>query len=695
MSMETEVMSKWRRYRIIEKEYRELLGELGIRRPPSTHLKSSGSKRTGGEAALDVVSAPPLPLPSGASKRPNSEAYASGACASGSGRATSSLPADPSMPSVQSELNEQAYVSESCAESLSSEHTATSCDSRDETSSTNSLTAENVEMGQPREESPELCYRHLSTAQELASIASKHNLTHACINDLLDFCRRRGIVELPKDARTIMQTERKANLEHGDSFVHFGLAEGIQHAVGQGPAPENVELHANIDGLPLHRSSQTALWPILCRVINIKKSEPFMVSAYCGAGKPPCLQEYLRPFIDEVRNLSCNGLMVKGVHVNVCLKAVICDAPARSFVKAITGHTGYHACERCSQKGHYLENRMTFPDLHAPQRTDSSFRSQEDRRHHTGVSPFTSLNVDMVKCFPTEYMHLVCLGVMRRLLRNWICKGHAARLSRADRSALNDKLREAATAFPKYFQRKPRGTEELDRWKATEFRTFLLYLGPVLLKSILPDELYKHFLYLHVSVRVLASPQHHRDLNQFAHDLLRYFVQEFGRLYGQKQLVYNVHTLAHLAEQCLEHGTVDEFSAFPFESYLGKVKKRLRTTNKPLAQLSRRMSEVRACTPLSTGQVGGDVKVGDCFLVDNCAVVIVDLLGCNAKAGILPNGREFFRVPIDSSRMDVRRYSALGQETKIWPISYIKNKVRCIKLQYKRGHVVFPLLHLQ
>ncbi|XP_077512778.1 uncharacterized protein LOC144123941 [Amblyomma americanum] len=67
------------------------------------------------------------------------------------------------------------------------------------------------------------------------------------------------------------------------------------------------------------------------------------------------------------------------------------------------------------------------------------------------------------------------------------------------------------------------------------------------------------------------------------------------------------------------------------------------------------MSEVRACTPLSTGQVGGDVKVGDCFLVDNCAVVIVDLLGDNGKAGILRNGREFFRVPIDSSRMDLQR----------------------------------------
>ena len=47
------------------------------------------------------------------------------------------------------------------------------------------------------------------------------------------------------------------------------------------------------------------------------------------------------------------------------------------------------------------------------------------------------------------------------------------------------------------FSRKPRTLKEIDRWKATEFRLFLCYLGPVVLRSNLVDKLYNHFMLLH------------------------------------------------------------------------------------------------------------------------------------------------------------------------------------------------------
>ncbi|KAH7965058.1 hypothetical protein HPB49_003106 [Dermacentor silvarum] len=261
----------------------------------------------------------------------------------------------------------------------------------------------------------------LSASEEFAVIASKHNMTHACINDVLDFCRRRGISDLPKDARTVLKTERKAQVEQNGSFVHFGLAEGIRQVLQPGQVvPSELKLQGNIDGVPLYKSSQLAFWPILCRITNVEASPPFVVSVYCGAGKPPCLQDYLEPFLQEVSDLISEGISIGDVHVRVSIGAMVCDAPARSYVKCIVGHTGYYACERCNQKGQHLENRVTFPRLHAAARTNASFRSQENKHHHSGVSPFLSLDVDMIAFFPSEYMHLVCLGVMRRLLRNWV-----------------------------------------------------------------------------------------------------------------------------------------------------------------------------------------------------------------------------------------------------------------------------------
>ena len=41
----------------------------------------------------------------------------------------------------------------------------------------------------------------------------------------------------------------------------------------------------------------------------------------------------------------------------------------------------------------------------------------------------------------------------------------------------------------------------------------------------------------------------------------------------------------------LKHGPLDKFNAFPFENYLGAIKKMLRTPNKPLIQLCRHLEE--------------------------------------------------------------------------------------------------------
>lgn len=192
-------------------------------------------------------------------------------------------------------------------------------------------------------------------------------MTHACINGILNFCRRRGISDFPKDARRLLKTEQKAQVEQNGSFVHLGLAEGIHQVLRMGQVdPSELKLHGNIDGVPLYKSSQLAFWPILCRITNVEASPPFVVSVFCGAGKPRCLHDYLEPFVREVPELASEGLSIGDVQVQVNMEAMVCNAPAKSYVKCIVGRTGYYACERCNQKGRRIEHRVTFPKLHAP-----------------------------------------------------------------------------------------------------------------------------------------------------------------------------------------------------------------------------------------------------------------------------------------------------------------------------------------
>ena len=62
--------------------------------------------------------------------------------------------------------------------------------------------------------------------------------------------------------------------------------------------------------------------------------------------------------------------------------------------------------------------------------------------------------------------------------------------------------------MPSEFARQPRSLQELDRWKATEFRQFLLYTGPVVLKGIVSKELFQHFLTLNVAMTILLQESH-------------------------------------------------------------------------------------------------------------------------------------------------------------------------------------------
>ncbi|KAI0217238.1 hypothetical protein LSAT2_030900, partial [Lamellibrachia satsuma] len=145
--------------------------------------------------------------------------------------------------------------------------------------------------------------------------------------------------------------------------------------------------------------------------------------------------------------------------------------------------------------------------------------------------------------------------------------------------------------IPVEFARKCRSLDEMDRWKATEFRQFLLYSGPVVLKGVLCEQLYKHFLLLFVGIYCLVSPGFCVSHCQYANELLRLFVTQAGQLYGRDVLVYNVHGLIHLAVDVRNFGHLDSYSAFPFENFLGKLKKLVRKPNFPLQQVIRRLSE--------------------------------------------------------------------------------------------------------
>lgn len=574
---------------------------------------------------------------------------------------------------------------------------------------------------------------------QLASWAVQFGITLTALGSLLSILRV-PFPNLPRDPRTLLKTPRNENVKdiEGGQYFHFGIVASLTKILtnmsckfGEGVA--SLYLQVNIDGLPLFKSSSIQFWPILCRVCQPFLSEPVIVGLYCGVKKPTNLDEYLKDFIDEMLLLQSSPVHLEGVgSANILLSCFVCDAPARAFLKQIKGHSGYFSCEKCNQKGSWHGGRVVFSNTIAQFRTDADFHSQKDKNHHIGNSPLCSLNLKMVSQFPLDFMHLVCLGVVKRLLFYWIkspCK-KGFRLGQSAITQISEFLCQIGKNIPREFSRKTRSLSELERWKATEFRLFLLYVGMVALKKNVTDIVYKHFLLLSVAIFCLASPDLCISHAEWAHALLVSFVVKSEEIYGAEFVVYNVHGLLHLAEDVKRFGPIDSYSAFSFESFLGTLKRLIRKPANPLAQAINRLREKSLFpdigkpvlfnnTPLQSYEgplpCGYDEKntlqyrqiyTNNVFLSvsegDNC-VQLNDGYAIIQNIISVPNSREvlvvverfskkssFFDYPCDSSLLGIVKASNLSGHLIAVPLSSIKKK--SVALPYGSKYILIPLI---
>ena len=114
----------------------------------------------------------------------------------------------------------------------------------------------------------------------------------------------------------------------------------------------------------------------------------------------------------------------------------------------------------------------------------------------------------------------------------------------------------------------------------------------MVLKDIISDVLYLHFLKLLIGIRILLHPSTCKDYNGLARGFLREYVRHCPRNFGNRFMSTNVHGLIHLADDALTYGHLDRVSAFPFESLLGELKNLIRKPGAKLAQIVRRIYEI-------------------------------------------------------------------------------------------------------
>lgn len=278
---------------------------------------------------------------------------------------------------------------------------------------------------------------------------------------------------------------------------------------------------------------------------------------------------------------------------------------------------GHHGCLKCTTVGeyNYISSTTVFPRTDCPARTDADFRARAYGRHHKEDSPLLQLNIDMIKQFPVgDSLHLLHQGLMKRLLLGWKGKIHIIYViyftcySNIHFLYIDNTFRNADTKWPskttirisekllvcrlpREIHRKVRGLDVIKHWKATEFRTFLLYTGIVVLKDHLSFEVYQHFLLAFCAVTICET-KHFARLLPLAKTMLEHFVEMFREIYGEAYMTSNIHNLVHLVDEVMQFGDLQSICAYPFESMLGTLKTFIRNGNNPLSQAAKPISEM-------------------------------------------------------------------------------------------------------
>lgn len=186
---------------------------------------------------------------------------------------------------------------------------------------------------------------------------------------------------------------------------------------------------------------------------------------------------------------------------------------------------------------------------------------------------------------------MVCLGTVRKLILLWMKGPNTISYPSWKIKEISSYIQIIKNKMPSDFARKPRNLDEVHKWKATEFRMFLLYYGIIVTKPALKDQHWNNFFNLSISMIILLNPDHSKYLN-IARELLDIFVKDFEIIYGRYLISHNIHGLTHLYDDYEKFGPLDNCSAFSFENYMGCLKRILRKPHKPLEQIIKRYNEI-------------------------------------------------------------------------------------------------------
>lgn len=551
--------------------------------------------------------------------------------------------------------------------------------------------------------------------------------------------------ELPACAATALRSLKKSTYSTMNNFegrpglyAYYGLVTRMSYIFEHSQqfrefikCQTMLDVIISTDGVDLFSCSSTkqGIWPISCKILSRQFNvPPITFGCFQGTSKPA--QEFLIDLSHELSVITRGSVQIGDHELKIRIVGFSCDSPARCFCKNIKGSNSRQGCERCDCKAAKVDYVMTFDkfDL-STLRTNEKFRELcHYLEHHKGIPPILMKidSLDMVLDFFLDALHLCDQGATKRYTSKLMGKAKRAsviQMSEGQISRLEAEMLTLKSSVSNDFQRPLVLVKFYAQWKGCTFRDFALYFAPLLLKPLLSDRVYAHFLKYSVALRILRSRSltTNEAMLDVAQRLLNEFVSEYDSIIGYKDTVYCIHSLIHLPSDVRRTKLpLDDLSTYHFENSYRYLRDKVKASVTPLAQIEKRLYEFdryfkvfkifyeepevelnRAGNIKSLRYQYFHLKVNsnnDSFCcVKGKTVKLIDVkvdkddkVKYLISVEVFRNVKSFFVTPVDSAIVGIYVVENTKKVISV-PLKCISNKVYVFP--YKDKQVSFPALH--
>ena len=371
--------------------------------------------------------------------------------------------------------------------------------------------------------------------------------------------------------------------------------------VSQGMGMNDMTLTLNSDGFLVNSTSKIEPWPIYLIINELGFKHRFSIRYVVLLGifygtVHPNLNKLLEVCLEKQMDVLLRGLTVNGQTYTFKMMFSSLDKPARASLMEMTSHSSTQGCMFCFTQMETIHSKgrqyRTFPFENAAEllREDDDFTAtgisssinsqiqfgQKDVtffENFRDFKPVSSQIIDLLHC-----LFGGCVKKLVYLLFDYEYRENSFSLFK-NLNTINASIQKLKP--PTIFCTRIRSIKFVKFFRAHEFRAFILYYGPMILRDHLSEAQFNNLILLS-QISFLASQSFFDEISIASLEIkIHAFLTGFAEIYGKQFISINFHELVHIPDNIRNNGAIYQLSCFGFENLNKLLKETVHGSRRP------------------------------------------------------------------------------------------------------------------